>query len=62
MPTAAGGGVEAEPNMHDRGWYENEVGRRLRLTSGNPAPDRRDSRRRYDGRGPTPTPINPDYR
>lgn len=46
-------GFEAEPNLHDRGWYENEVGRCLRLATGSPSPDWRHSLRRYDGRAPT---------
>lgn len=37
---------EAEPNQHDIGWYENEVGRYLRLRSGPPNPDWRHSLRR----------------
>ncbi|HHO68328.1 MAG TPA: hypothetical protein ENK12_04775 [Gammaproteobacteria bacterium] len=36
-------GYEAEPHQHARGWYENEVGRCLRLGAGPPAPDWRDS-------------------
>jgi hypothetical protein len=30
---------EAEPNRHDTGWYENEVGRYRRLWQGDPDPD-----------------------
>ncbi len=30
---------EAEPNRHDSGWYENEVGRRQRLRRDAPNPD-----------------------
>ena len=29
-------GFEAEPNEADHGWYENEVGRYLRLAAGEP--------------------------
>lgn len=34
---------EAEPNQHDIGWYENEVGRILRLEKGSPNPDWQES-------------------
>ena len=37
---------EAEPNQHDIGWYENEVGRIQRLRKDAPNPDWRDSPRR----------------
>ena len=30
---------EAEPNQHDCGWYENEVGRSERLHKADPNPD-----------------------
>lgn len=30
---------EAEPNQHDCGWYENEVGRSLRFDQGAPNPE-----------------------
>lgn len=30
---------EAEPNQHDIGWYENEVGRIQRLSRAEPNPD-----------------------
>ncbi|HDP88699.1 MAG TPA: hypothetical protein ENN42_01875 [Thioalkalivibrio sp.] len=43
-------GFEAEPNLHDRGWYENEVGRCIRLGPGAPAPDWRASLRPRIGR------------
>lgn len=29
---------EAEPNQHDTGWYENEVGRIEKLAQGEPNP------------------------
>jgi len=29
---------EAEPNQHDRGWYENEVGRYRKVGQGQPNP------------------------
>jgi hypothetical protein len=32
-------GYEAEPNKQDHGWYENEVGRIVRLGSGTPPVD-----------------------
>jgi len=32
-------GYEHEPNQGDRGWYENEVGRNIRLEKGSPNPD-----------------------
>lgn len=32
-------GYEAEPNRHDTGWYENEVGRYARLGHTAPPPD-----------------------
>ena len=34
---------EAEPNRHDTGWYENEVGRYRRVGQGDPNPDWRHS-------------------
>jgi len=37
---------EAEPNEADHGWYENEVGRCLRLETGSANPDWRESLRR----------------
>lgn len=37
---------EAEPNQHDTGWYENEVGQILRLEPGAPNPDWQESLRR----------------
>jgi hypothetical protein len=37
---------EAEPLMFGRGWYENEVGRQVRLGDGAANPDWRDSLRR----------------
>jgi hypothetical protein len=33
------GGHEAEPNQQDRGWYENEVGRILRVGKTAPPED-----------------------
>ena len=34
-------GYESEPHQHDKGWYENEVGRRIKiqLTKANPVPN-----------------------
>lgn len=32
-------GYEAEPNLHDTGWYENEVGRYVRLGRSAPSAD-----------------------
>ena len=32
-------GYEAEPNKQDRGWYENEVGRIVRLGKAEPPED-----------------------
>jgi hypothetical protein len=37
---------EAEPNRHDTGWYENEIGRSIRLERGATDPDWQDSLRR----------------
>ena len=34
---------EAEPNQHDRGWYENEVGRYRKLGHDAPNPDWQDA-------------------
>jgi hypothetical protein len=34
---------EAEPNQHDTGWYENEVGRYRKLGQGAPNPHWRDT-------------------
>jgi hypothetical protein len=34
---------EVEPNQHDTGWYENEVGRYRRLGRGDPNPGWRDT-------------------
>lgn len=39
-------GFETEPNLHDTGWYENEVGRCLRLGLSTPDPAWRASLRR----------------
>ena len=39
---------EAEPNQHDIGWYENEVGRYLRVGKGEPRPDWQNSLRRVE--------------
>ena len=38
---------EAEPNEYDHGWYENEVGRCLRLDDGTPNPRWRESLRPF---------------
>jgi len=40
-------GYSVEPLQHDRGWYENEVGDRLKLDHTEPNPDWRDSLRRH---------------
>lgn len=40
---------EAEPNRHDSGWYENEVGRSLRLGQDAPNPDWEHSLHRVAG-------------
>ena len=32
-------GFEDEPNQYDRGWYENEIGRYVRLGTSAPNPD-----------------------
>jgi hypothetical protein len=37
---------EAEPNQHDTGWYENEIGRSVRLERGAANPDWQGSLRR----------------
>ena len=37
---------EAEPNQHDIGWYENEVGRYLRIGKAEPNQDWQNSLRR----------------
>lgn len=39
---------EVEPNEADQGWYENEVGRSLRLEPGSANPRWRDSLQRCD--------------
>ena len=39
-------GFEHEPNAGDCGWYENEVGRYLKLTESGPSPDWRDTLQR----------------
>jgi len=36
-------GYECEPLQYDKGWYENEVGRRIKLFSADPNPDWRSS-------------------
>ncbi len=36
-------GYEAEPNRHDTGWYENEVGRYVKLARTAPNPDWREA-------------------
>ena len=38
---------EAEPNQSHNGWYENEVGRILRLNKGQPNPEWKISLRKY---------------
>ena len=38
---------EAEPNEYDQGWYENEVGRCLRLNDGAPNPHWRESLQKH---------------
>ena len=40
-------GYEVEPLRHDRGWYENEVGRCIKLGQGRPAASWTDSVRRW---------------
>lgn len=42
-------GYEAEPNEADHGWYENEVGRSLRLETGSVNPRWREGLRRWGG-------------
>ncbi len=37
---------EAEPNQHEIGWYENEVGRYVRVKGGKPNPDWQSSMQR----------------
>lgn len=39
---------EAEPNQHDHGWYENEVGRSARLHRDSPNPNWPKALRRLD--------------
>ena len=39
---------EAEPNQHDHGWYENEVGRSVRLRRDDPNPTWPQTLRRLD--------------
>ena len=39
-------GFEAEPNQYHHGWYENEVGRRVRLAQASPNPRWQESLRR----------------
>ena len=39
-------GYEVEPLQYHRGWYENEVGRRVKLSEGDPDPAWRESLRR----------------
>jgi len=36
-------GYEAEPLQHASGWYENEVGRCIRIAGGQPNPDWRNT-------------------
>jgi len=36
-------GYECEPHQHEHGWYENEVGRCIKLLKGQPNPDWRSS-------------------
>jgi hypothetical protein len=39
-------GYEAEPLQFDRGWYENELGRRIRILAGKPDTDWRQTLRK----------------
>jgi len=39
-------GFEVEPLQHDTGWYENEIGRYIRLEAGTGNPAWRDTLRR----------------
>lgn len=41
---------EAEPNQHDRGWYENEVGRYRKVGQGPANPDWREALLRLPSR------------
>ena len=41
-------GYEAEPHLHDSGWYENEVGRVVKLDQQTPVQDWQDSLRKLD--------------
>lgn len=41
-------GYEAEPHKHHCGWYENEVGRSLRISRTDPNPDWESSLCRID--------------
>lgn len=40
-------GYSVEPLQHDTGWYENEVGERIKLEHGAANPDWRNSLRRH---------------
>lgn len=42
-------GFSVEPLIGDRAWYENEVGRYIRLADGPPDPDWQGSLRRHRG-------------
>lgn len=44
-------GYEAEPNQMDRGWYENEVGRIIKLGHGAPPDDWEATLTRRDASG-----------
>jgi hypothetical protein len=50
---------EAEPNQHDTGWYENEVGRYRKVGQDAPNPAWREVLIRLDGR-PWATPPFPE--
>ena len=40
-------GYSVEPLQYDKGWYENEVGKRLKLDHTKPNPEWRNSLRRH---------------
>ena len=40
-------GYEAEPHQHDYGWYENEIGRCIALTSAPANPNWRTTLKKY---------------
>jgi len=41
-------GFEVEPLQHDTGWYENEIGRYIKIESGACNPDWRDTLRKIE--------------